>query len=221
MLIQDYLNLITSAFTGQPNFNAMVSADVSPQVQVQSLMIQMRDTLFDLDLAVGDQLDKIGLWVGVSRTIAIPISGVYFSWDGVSSLGWDFGVWQPFNQPSNTVVLPDDVYRTLLRARIASNHWDGTTEGAYAIWAILFPTLVILIQDNQDMSYDMIFVNPAIDSLTLALITGGYIALKPEGVRINEYFFPFDTGPMFGFDLDNTYITGWNDGSWAIEQFPT
>lgn len=219
--VDDYLGLITSAFKQQPNFTAMVSFGVAVQVQVQSLMSSMSNLLFDLDVAVGDQLDIIGKWVGVSRVISIPISGVYFSWDGAVDLGWDFGVWQPNLQPSSTVVLPDDVYRTLIKAKIAANHWDGTIEGAYAVWEILFPALIILIQDNQDMSYDLIFFGGPIDSLTVALITGGYIPLKPEGVRVNSYFFPVDTGPIFGWDLDSSYITGWDDGSWAIEKSPT
>jgi hypothetical protein len=220
MAIDDYLNLITSAWRQKPNFTAMISLDVSVQVRVQSLLASMIP-LFDVDLAVGDQLDIIGQWVGISRNVTIPIAGVYFSWDGLYTVGWDYGVWQGDQTPGSVTVLPDDVYRTLIKAKIAANSWNGTTDGAYAIWDALFTTVTILIQDHQNMSYDLIFVGGIVDSLTLALIEGGYIPLKPEGVRVNNYFVPIDSGPLFGWDLETDFIDGWDTGSWARELGPT
>lgn len=216
----DYLNLITSEYRDQPNFIAMISAGVAIPLRVQDLMKSMIP-LFDVDIAVGDQLDIIGQWVGISRNVSIPISGVYFAWDGTANVGWDYGTWQPALAPTNVTSLPDDAYRTLIRAKIAANQWDGTTDGAYAIWDAVFPQFTILIQDNQDMSYDLAVVGGIVDSLTLALITGGYIPLKPEGVRVNEYYVSVDSGPVFAWDLDSTLLMGWETGSWAREFPPT
>ncbi|HHS9149506.1 TPA: DUF2612 domain-containing protein, partial [Enterobacter roggenkampii] len=36
---------------------------------------------FDLDKAVGVQLDVVGEWVGRGRNVSVPITDVYFSWD--------------------------------------------------------------------------------------------------------------------------------------------
>lgn len=219
MTIQDYLDLITSEYATQPNFLATVSADVSPMVRVQDVLVSMLP-IFDLSLPpVGNQLDIIGQWVGISRNITVPITGVYFSWDSSdTTLGWDVASWQPVNAPNQIIVLPDFAYLTLIQAKIAANHWDGTTEGAYAVWAIAFPDLNILIQDNQDMSYLVIILGDNIPTLTLALLTGGYIQLKPEGVAIVGYF----TGeaPVFGWDLDTEFFKGWDTGSWAKEIAP-
>lgn len=215
-----YLNLITSAFRRQPKFTAMVETDVSPLVQVQTLLTSMVP-IFDVDAAVGDQLDIVGKWVGISRNIAIPITGVFFSWDAVYTLGWEYGTWQPELAPSTITVLPDDAYRTLIKAKIAANQWDGTTEGAYAIWAQIFTTITILIQDNQDMTYDLAVVGGIIDSLTLALIVGGYIPLKPEGVRVNAYYVSVDSGPVFGWDVESDLLGGWDAASWVREFVPT
>lgn len=212
---QQYLDLITSEHKDKPNFTAMVALDVSPMVQVQNLMSAMIP-LFDIDVAVGQQLDVIGQWAGVSRNVKIPISGVYFSWDSGHDLGWDFGVWRDPLNPTTITVLPDSAYRTLIRARIAANQWDGTTDGAYAIWASVFPDTNILIQDHQDMSYDLILVGTTIDSLTIALLTGGYIPLRPEGVLIANYYVPVDASPIFGWDIENTYLAGWEEGTWAV-----
>lgn len=221
MTIEEYLDLITSAFRQKPKFTAMISADVSVPARVQDLLSQM-SALYDVNLATGHQLDVVGQWVGISRQVRIPISGVYFTWDGDYTLGWDYGTWQPSSQPFSVTTLPDDAYRTLIRAKIAANRWDGTTDGAYAIWDAVFPTITILIQDHQDMSYDLAFVGGIIDSLTLALITGGYIPLKPEGVKVNTYFVPVNPGPLFAWDLAETdLVAGWETGSWARELEPT
>lgn len=220
MTITEYLDLITSAWRQKPNFTSMVSLDVSPMVRVQELLTSMIP-IFDLDTAAGDQLDILGQWVGVSRNVNVPISNVYFSWDEDYTLGWEYGSWQGDLTPVEVTVLPDDAYRTLVKAKIAANHWDGTTDGAYAIWESLFTQFTILIIDHQDMSYDLALVGGIVDSLTLALLTGGYIPLKPEGVRVNEYLIPVDDGPLFGWDLDTSYVKGWEDGSWAREIEPT
>jgi len=221
MTIDEYLDLITSAWRQKPKFTAMVSADVSVQVRVQDLLASLIEA-YDVDTAVGSQLDVIGQWVGISRRVNVPIANVYFSWNADYTLGWEYGTWQPANQPFSVTVLPDDSYRTLIRAKIAANLWDGTTDRAYAIWDAVFPTITILIQDHQNMSYDLAFVGGIIDSLTLALITGGYIPLKPEGVKVNVYYIPINPGPMFCWDLDETtLVAGWETGSWAREVVPS
>ncbi len=218
MTVDDYIGLVTSEYAGQPNFAAVLSADVGVQAQVQALMASMIP-LFDLDTPpVGNQLDIIGQWVGVSRDVAVPISGVYFEWDSASYLnGWDYGTWQPSSAPSQITQLPDDAYLTLIKAKIAANNWDGTTNGAYAIWDSLFTQFQIIILDRQNMSYDMAIIGGIVDTLTLALITGGYIQLRPEGVRINNYFVSIDTNPVFAWDLDTPLLQGWDLGSWAVQ----
>lgn len=220
-VVNDYLDLITSAYRNKPNFTSVITANVAVSVQVQSLLSQMIP-LFDVDVAVGQQLDVIGQWVGVTRNVAVPISGVYFSWDGTDfTKGWDYGTWQPSSQPADITVLPDDAYRTLIRAKIAANQWDGTTDGAYAIWDAVFPDTTILIQDNQDMTYDLAVVGGIIDSLTLALITGGYIPLKPEGVLVAAYYVSTDSNPSFAWDVESTLLAGWDQGSWLRQLNPT
>lgn len=221
MTLTDYLNLIPSANREKPNFIGTLSIGVGFYVHLQDLL-QSMVPIFDVDTAVGDQLDTIGIWVGVSREVKVPIPGVFFTWDGTDyTVGWDYGSWQPSDAPSNVTILPDDAYRVLIKFKIAANHWDGTTDGAYAIWEILFPTLVFLIQDHQDMTYSLAIVGGIIDSLTLALIRGGAIALKPEGVRISSYYIAIDTGPVFSWDTDSTYLRGWDTGSWVQELPPT
>lgn len=220
--INDYLNLVTSEYRQKPNFIAMISQILAVTVYIQNLLIEIQGPLYDISQSpVGDQLDTIGAWVGVSRQVSVPIDDVYFSWDGSDSVGWEYGVWSSGDSPANLVLLPDDVYLTLIKARIAANSWDGTVENAYIVWSIAFPNITLLIEDNQNMTMTYILAGAIIDSLTLALLTGGYLPLRPEGVLIDKYVVPIDTGPYFGWDLETTYIQGWEEGSWGIELAPS
>lgn len=217
MTREEYLNLITSAWRDKPKYIAMVDIAAEFYSYLQDLNAELI-AKFDVDTAVGQQLDVIGEWVGISRNVAIPVPGVFFSWDGTNEfLGWDFGIWQDDTNDTDVTVLPDDVYRNFVKAKIAANQWDGTTDGAYAIWDSVFTDITILIQDNLDMSYDLGFVGGIVDSLTVALIEQGYLPLKPEGVRVNFIYIPVDDGPLFGWDVESDFVQGWDEGSWARE----
>lgn len=219
MSIQDYLNLITSEHRDKPDFVSVVTTNVTPLDQIQKLLTSMIPK-FDVDSAVGNQLDIIGQWVGISRNVNIPTAGVYFTWDDTTFDGWDCGTWIPDIVPSAITVLTDESYRVLVKAKIAANHWDGTIEGAYAIWDSIFSTFKIMIQDNHDMTYNFIIVGGIIDSLTLALITNNYIPLRPEGVRVREYLISVDTNPGFAWDIETSLLKGWDEASWLKESTP-
>lgn len=213
-----YLDLITSAWRQKPKFTAMIEADTKPSVEVQNLCLQMIP-LFDLDIAEGDQLDIIGEWVGISRNIAIPIppTDITFSWDGTDANGWDYGTWESPQNESNITTLPDEQYRTVIRAKIAANKWDGSIQNAYEVWDSVFTQFQVLIKDNQDMSYELGFYGGIVDSLTLALILEGYIPLKPAGVRLAGVFTPANDGPLFAWDTESEFLAGWDEGSWVNE----
>lgn len=219
MTIQDYVSLITSEYQDKPNFIAVVTAGTSPYVQIQNLYTSMIP-LFDLDIAVGQQLDFIGEWVGFSRVLAVPVTGVFFAWDDTAFTGWDSGVWQDPLSPNAVTSLPDDVYRIFIKAKILANQWDGTTNSAYEIWDSAFPNTSIAIVDGLNMSYKIAFFG-LIDALTTAVIVSGALPLKPEGVLITEYLFPVGDEPMFAWDSDTISLEGWDTGYWPVILDPT
>lgn len=214
MNVKDYLNLIPSANANQPNFNAVVTASVSIPVQVQNLLTSMLP-LFDIGTPpVGNQLDILGQWIGVTRNVVIPASGVYFTWD-VTGVGWDVGIWPQSGSPGSITVLPDQAYLVLLLTEIAANSWDGTIDGAYTVWNDLLARtgIQIFIEDYQNMTYALGIIGSSIPALTQALITGGYINLRPEGVKVTNYF--IGTVPMFAWDTNNANFKGWDQGKWS------
>lgn len=219
----DYVALITPEHADKPIFVAVIRALTQGFVDNINLMSSFKD-LYDLDQAVGEQLDAVGLWVGISRRLTVPLTNVYFSWDSTALLGWDSGSWQGAFDPSTGIVsLPDDAYRTLIRAKIAANNWDSTLIGAENIWSQVFAgsNSQIFIQDKQDMSMIVGFTGDPLDAVQQALLTSGVFPLKPAGVRINFYAIPANTGPMFAWDVDTTNLKGWDTGSWAQEITPT
>lgn len=221
MTNEDYLNLITSEHRGKEKFEATVVAGVSPFSKLQAVMLGLPAD-FDIDSAVGVQLDAVGAWIGRSRRIDTPLVGVYFAWDDLASDGWESGIWKgPFDPDSGLVDLPDDSYRVLLKAKIAANSWDGTIPGAYTIWATVFTNSQLVIQDNQDMSMVVGIAGQPLSIVDQALLTNGYIPLKPEGVRIQYYAIAPAAGALFAWDTDeSTALAGWDTGQWATELIP-
>ena len=214
--VQPYLNLVTSEHVTRAKFMAMIAATLQPLADLQVVLASMPG-LFDLDVAVGDQEDKVGQWIGVTRNISVPLTGVFFSW-ATANLGWGQGNWTPNINQTQLVVLSDEPYRTLLRARVASNQWDGTIPGAYAVWNAAFAGtgIGLLIQDYGDMHMALALTGPVPDAVTLALFTGGYLNIKPAGVRIDNYFTPVvPNTPYFGWGVENANISGWSVGYWG------
>lgn len=214
--LSDYLALLPSAHAAQPKFTAMIEAVVGPLADAGAAAGSL-PAAFDLDAAVGAQLDAIGLWVGVSRRVSQPLSGVYFSLD-VPALGFDHGVWKgPYDGAGGIVEIGDPAYRTLIRAKIGANRWDGTMTQLKALLDMVFdPGTHVIVQDNQDMTMTVGVAGAQPSALQLAILTNGYIPLKPVGVGSRYLITSQDGAPIFGFDMQNSYVSGFDAGALAV-----
>ena len=214
--LNDYTALITSEHRDMSRFMATIAAVVQPLVDQMNLLASMPGK-FDLDAAVGAQLDDVGRWVGVSRRIRTPLTGIYFSFD-IDGLGFDQGTWKgPFDPDTGLTVLDDDTYRLVIRAKIGANHWDGTLASSAAILNSIFGADThVFIEDHQDMSMTIGIAGKVPSAVFLALLAGGYIPLKPEGVRVAYTIVTtVDGAPMFGFDMNNQFVAGFDSGAWG------
>lgn len=88
--IEDFLRLIPPEHRDKSKFVATVKLWLQPFVDNINLLDSLPG-LFDLDTAVGQQLDFVGQWVGLTRYINEPLD-VFFSFD-IEGLGFDEGVW--------------------------------------------------------------------------------------------------------------------------------
>lgn len=172
--VEYLLDLVTWEHNQRPRYMATVALSVDPYIDGQNIALGYQ-TLYNIDTAVGEQLDFIGQWVGITRYITEPIN-VFFSFDDIDEdVGFDEGKWQSefeFTSLSHVIKLDDEQYRLLLKARIVSNHWDGTVEGAYRAWDTLFAGT-------------------------------GYSVLIQDGLPAAEHYFTFDDPEkgLFGFDM--------------------
>lgn len=215
MTVEKYLDLIPNWNREKPRFSATVQALAEPLSDGQGFLLGMSAD-FDLDTAIGAQLDIVGEWVGRNRYVTVPITDVWFSFD-IEGVGFDQGTWKgPYDLDAAMTRLDDDHYRILLRAKIAANQWDGTLPGAKAVLDPVFGNDThVFIQDNMDMSMTVGVSGKIPSAVTLALLSGGYIPLKPSGVRVNYLVVTDDDTSMFGFDVENDLISGLDVGSWG------
>lgn len=184
--VDDYLTRIPSQNRVQPNFMATLAAALQPLVDTQNLFAAMPG-VFDLDVAVGVQLDQTGLWIGRSRLIEQPITAVYFSWN-IEGLGWNQGYWQGRFDPNEGItVLGDEPYRALLRAKVSANQWKGDVPSIVSTLQTMFAgeNLEIEVIDNLNMSMTVRVLSTIQDQVFLSILVGGYVPIKPVGVSIN------------------------------------
>jgi hypothetical protein len=141
-----YLNLLTSEYSNSVKLQKLLYVLLKKFDDVSQCLVQM-DTAFDLDSAVGAQLNMLGQVAGVSRVLPFQPS---------------FGV---------SPVLNDATYRLLIKAKIGQNQWDGTQGTLYAIWINLFPTVSIAVGDNQNMTATL-FIGGLPSSIIIDMIAG-------------------------------------------------
>jgi len=178
----DYANLITSEHHNKPRFKAVVELLVSGLTDGMKTLASM-PVLYQFNTALGEQLDRVGVWIGLSRFVTVP------------SLG--------------TVELNDNDYRLLLISKIAANHFDGSFQQYQQILSSLFVGygFQLIAVDNQDMSIDIYVLGATPTPLQLALMQSGYLPPKPEGVRINGITV-IGADPVFGTDHEDGLING-------------
>ena len=122
-----YLNLFTSQYQRSMKLLSMSNSLMKSLGDIDELAVQF-DSHFHVDAAIGDQLDVIGNIVGASRHLPFDPT------DGSSS------------------ILTDTSYRTLIKATIGINHWNGQAGSLKGLWNNLFPEGSITVVDNHDMT---------------------------------------------------------------------
>lgn len=182
----EYLKLITSEHYNKPNYYNYVKSFLDLCSPIGNVLRQF-DEIFNLENAVGDQLDKLGELVGVSRKLPIVDEDI----------------------PS---VLGDDSFRLVIKAKILKDHWDGTRQGMEEIMDAIFPDLSYDIVDNYNMTLTVTVIDPSITDEQEALIKNGFIIPKPSGVGIT---YSILKTRIFGWDRDNELIAGWETGIWS------
>jgi hypothetical protein len=222
MTLSDYIGLITSWHSDKPRFVNTVAVLVQPLIDAQDMLARLTAD-FDLDTAIGVQLDMVGQWIGRTRYVDQPITGVFFSFDlPADRVGFDQGIWiGPYDPTDAITALDDETYRSVLKLQAIANHWDGTLSSIADQMDAVFPG--IAIQDKGDtptglMAMDVLIPAALINSLLLAVLEQDF-PIKPSGVLTNFIETTVTTQPIFAFDVPfvtDGLLGGFDQAAWGI-----
>lgn len=194
-----YTDRITNYNATKQKYFSHIALSTQPLIDVSSTLSGFIAD-FDIDTAVGVQLDSLGIWIGRSRIINS----------------------QTLNPDSGYTVLSDDTYRIILKAKIAINNWNGQNGTLPEILdaATAGSGLKMQILDNQDMTISVLIFPETdmsdISSELLAAISAGYLTVKAAGVLCNGIEIPSEGSRFFGFDIENEYIAGFEEAAWGV-----
>lgn len=152
--------------------DALVSMVVASQIYIDV------QNAFDLDTAVGVQLDVIGKYAGVSRN------------------AYDF---------SGAIVLDDADFLTMIRVAIIKNTFGSSLYDIENLLNQFFPG-TLLVVDYQTMRLSYLF-DSSIGSLQLAeVMVKQNLLPKPMGVQLSSVIYGPSINDFFGF-VTYTYPT--------------
>lgn len=189
----DYTKLITSQHSSKPKYMAWMKV-LSDALSDCLAVAQSLNTLFDVDSAVGAQLDAVGLRVGQPRVVPNVITLNYFGFEDTEVTVYQFG---ELSDPSvggrfydlgdpvgSTVLLGDPEYRTAIRARIARNQYDGSLAALEQALMYIFG-VACSVTDKGDRQISIAIGRP-ITAIEQALITDYDLLPRVAGVRLAQ-----------------------------------
>lgn len=210
----EYTDLIAGYHLDKPDYQEWVYTLTEPLRIARERLANLRSD-FDVDSAIGVQLDAIGVRVGISRTLPTKLTGVYFELDNLD-LGLDFGVWKGKYDPSDgSTTLDDETYRAVIKAKILSNKWNGEngTLAEFLSTALSYfgvDTKMFDLQDFQTMHVALNLTKASTPPIVWELISRRIVDVTAAGVSMQI----IDNIPWFGLDYNTASVKGLDEGSW-------
>jgi hypothetical protein len=142
---------------------------------------------YDVDIETGETLEVIGRIVGAPRPILRAAEFDVFGYAGNDSYT-NYNV-APYIGDGEAIDAPlnNDLYRKLVKAKIARNISDGTADSIIQLVEIITGVKVTALICNGDKSFDIGIASP-LDNTTLYLIENLDLIPRPQGTRLGEIF---------------------------------
>jgi hypothetical protein len=214
----EYTQLIAGYHAKKERFQEWIYALTEPLRIAQERLVEMQTIDFDLDAAVGSQLDAVGQRIGLGRNLPVPITDAFFALDDVDGIGLDFGIWfTKLDSLTSVVVMSDGIYRMALKAKVRLNHFDGTRAEIVDVISDLFDAFdargsLVRVSDGQDMTFTIAMDEGSMNPVLLGLIRTRVLDAIAAGVGPNFV----DTAQVrFGFDLNSIAVKGFDLGYWG------
>lgn len=215
MPTNDYTDLIAGYHVGKARYTSWVFTLTEPLRIARERLAAMRED-FDVDTAIGAQLDAVGVRVGVSRNLPMTLTDVYFALDDVDGIGLDLGVWKGVYDPvDGTTTLGDETYRAVIKAKIAQNHWDGTRGSLPDFLGEVLgqfgqPAKVLDLEDLDTMHVVLHLTKDTTPPIVWELFSRRIIDVTAAGVSVDLV----DNNPWFGFDYETASVKGLDESEW-------
>ncbi|MCK9802081.1 DUF2612 domain-containing protein [Pseudomonas sp. MAFF 302030] len=148
---------------------------------------------YDIDTAVGEQLNVIGRIVVAPRSFvgAMPMNPGLFDLTDGDEFGDDEAMFSALTIDQDGQ-LSDDLYRLVIKAKIVKNNGDATIENILDGMNFLLPKANVLrVTDGEDMSFSIEFYGQITNLERFALLNAGLVP-KPQAVRFNGFLEGFD-----------------------------
>lgn len=184
-LIDYYANLLILQYRDKPKALATVKA-LAGLALADKIAVELQDA-FNLDTAVGKQLDTLGKYVGVTR------------------YGYGFN--------GEPITLGDTDFRVLMRIAIAGNTSQGSLAEIQLFLATFFPDLILVFDfQNMQMGY---FIDTDAGSYDLAqMVVLQNLLPRPMGVQLATTIYIDNITGLYGFrtyDLPGFNVSPMND----------
>lgn len=224
MIDQDFINqytlLLIKQYWEKPKAKAEIELLMSTWSESYSLFSSFEDA-FDLDLAIGNQLDIIGRIVGVPRNVPLVLEKIRFGFDGDATAR---GFAELFNSDIESAPmfdlfetvytdqqLDDYDYRFFIKAKIARNISSGimTSDERISLQDSIQASFngQAYVLDNYDMSL-ILTISPSVDEERIRTILSLDLLPKPQAVRYSLVIAADSSS--FGF-LDDPNALGFGD----------
>jgi hypothetical protein len=231
-IINYYVDLLIIQYADKPKARATIALYIE-ELMATGILFDVRDA-FNLETAIGVQLDIIGKYVDLDRFYSSSdLSGDYFGFADAADIGGTSANIVGFDDAaapdktgffldaseviSNNMRLNDDAFRTLIKFRIVQNNSDHSVKSITDSIFAFFNTSV-LVKDNLDMTMTY-FVGDYSNSLIRAALQKKVLP-KPMGVRLealngNQFFGFADAANL---DIERSYLSGFNDAAVGFTQ---
>lgn len=162
---------------------------ITPEIANQYLEAPLDQVCgsYDVDTVTGELLDVIGRIVGAPRPILRGAAFDVFGYAGNDSYT-NYNVSPYIGDGEQTdAALNNDLYRKLVKAKIARNISDGTADSIIQLVEIITGVKVTALICNGDKSFEIGIASP-LDNTTMYLIENFDLIPRPQGTRIGEIF---------------------------------
>lgn len=203
---------VTEQFKEEVVFDKYLQLLVDESLDIQNVMKQLYEQR-SIDTAVGRQLDVIGDIVGQPRTLVnadlFSFFGFMGHWqaDSYGSLN-DVGVgsvwWDGEASSTGNITLNDDLYRLLIKAKIAKNITRATPEDVMNLTNFIFGTGGSTVEDEGHARFRLM-IGRSLSRQEVGLIryvnhTASYESkLLPKPIGVGVEYGSFDYDALFAF----------------------